>query len=242
LASRGSGVKRLADDVLTGRDARNLVEVAAGQRLLPEVAADFERLAADAAAAGFELRIASAWRSYERQLAIFNGKASGERPLSDDCGRPLRAPGMSRRACIEAILRFSALPGASRHHWGTDLDVYDAGALAAGETLQLSPQEVAPGGVFDPLHCWLDQRIAAGRSYGFYRPYDRDRGGVAPERWHLSHAPLAGALTDRISVALLRRCWETPGTPRLHWQNLLVRRLPVLLRRYVYNVAPPPAF
>ena len=49
-----------------------------------------------------------------------------------------------------------------------------------GEAAQL---EVARGGVFDSLHSWLDARMAAGESHGFYRPYARDRGGVAPERW-----------------------------------------------------------
>ena len=98
---------------------------------------------------------------------------------------------LSAEQQLHAILRFSAIPGTSRHHWGTDLDVFDAAALPQDYQLQLSPQEVAPGGMFDPLHCWLDQRMAAGEVHGFFRPYGQDRGGVAPERWHLSYAPMA---------------------------------------------------
>jgi LAS superfamily LD-carboxypeptidase LdcB len=105
-------------------------------------------------------------------------------------------------------MRYSALPGTSRHHWGTDLDIYDAAALGERQAVQLVPEEVAPGGVFDPLHCWLDERMAAGRSHGFFRPYGVDRGGVAPERWHLSYAPLALECDRQFSADLLRACWD----------------------------------
>jgi len=230
---------RPGDGLLTGCCDRELCRDAAGHCLLPEVAEAFSRLADDAADNGFDLRIASAWRSFDRQLHIWNAKASGERPIHDEQGRPLEPRDLSPERCIEAILRFSALPGASRHHWGTDVDVFDGAALPGDYRLSLSPQEVAPGGVFDPLHCWLDARIAAGRSYGFYRPYDRDRGGVAPERWHLSYAPLARLLLPRLTEDVLRRCWATsPGT--LQGFDVLDARLPDLLRRYVYNVAPAP--
>ncbi|NIM47861.1 MAG: D-alanyl-D-alanine carboxypeptidase family protein, partial [Gemmatimonadales bacterium] len=86
-------------------------------------------------------------------------------------------------------LRWSALPGASRHHWGTDLDVYDLAARPEGYEVELIPEEVDAGGMFGPLHEWLDGRIAADAAFGFFRPYERDRQGVAPERWHLSYAP-----------------------------------------------------
>ena len=58
--------------------------------------------------------------------------------------------------------------------------------------LQLSPAEVAPGGVFDALHCWLDAAYGGGAVARFLPALCRQiRGGVAPERWHLSYAPLA---------------------------------------------------
>jgi LAS superfamily LD-carboxypeptidase LdcB len=90
-----------------------------------------------------------------------------------------------------AILRWSALPGASRHHWGTDIDVYDEWAVEPGYRVQLTPDECAPGGVFERLHRWLDARLAEGEYASFYRPFAMDRGGVAPEPWHLSYGPQA---------------------------------------------------
>lgn len=219
-------------DQLTGRDDTHLVALAGGHRLQAEAAAAFARLQAEAAAAGFQLAIASSYRSYERQRLIWNGKAAGERPVHDDAGNPVPVLALPAGERIRAILRFSALPGTSRHHWGTDLDVFDAAAVPADGAPQLIPQEVAPGGPFDPLHCWLDARMAGGSSHGFYRPYGVDRGGVAPERWHLSYAPMAASCAGRVTVDVLRACWNCDAQPLL-LRAELEARLPELLAQYV---------
>ena len=221
--------ERLTLAQLTGRDASHLSELADGQRLVPAAAAAFRQLQGDARQAGFELAIASSYRSFERQLAIFNGKARGERPLHDDRGRPLAFPALSPQQLLHAILRFSALPGTSRHHWGTDLDVYDAAAVGPDYQLQLTPQEVQPPGPFAPLHAWLDQRMAAGQSHGFFRPYGEDRGGVAPERWHLSYAPLARQCAGKLSAGQLLACWRG----ELELLEEVEPELEALLARYV---------
>jgi LAS superfamily LD-carboxypeptidase LdcB len=205
-----------------------------GHRLQREAAEAFAALQADAQQAGFELALGSSFRSYDRQLAIWNGKASGARPVYDDAGDLVAILELPPLAQVHAILRFSALPGTSRHHWGTDLDVYDASAVGPDYRLQLSPQEVAPGGVFDPLHCWLDARMSAGESHGFYRPYSADRGGVAPERWHLSYAPLSQGCMAQFSAELLVACWDCEASTR----DMLLRpqveaELPGILARYV---------
>jgi len=219
-------------DQLTGRDPAHLVELPDGHRLQSAAAAALARLQADARGAGFQLAIASSYRSYERQRLIWNGKAAGERPVHDDAGNPVAILALPADERVRAILRFSALPGTSRHHWGTDLDIYDAAAVPTAYALQLSPQEVAPGGPFDPLHCWLDARMAAGDSHGFYRPYGCDRGGVAPERWHLSYAPLAVSCSGRVTADLLRACWDGDSEPLL-LRAELENGLPELLARYV---------
>ena len=192
---------------LTGREDSHLVALPSGHWLQAQAAAAFQALQDDARSAGFDLAIASSFRSYSRQLAIWNGKARGERKVHDDAGREVLVSALPGPQRLRAILRYSAIPGTSRHHWGTDLDVYDAAALPADYRLELSPAEVAPGGLFDPLHRWLDERMAAGESCGFYRPYALDRGGVAPERWHLSYAPLSVACASRVTARLLMDCW-----------------------------------
>ena len=220
-----------SDRQLLGLDDGHLVAAPGDGRLHPAAAAALAALCADARSAGFDLAIASAWRSYARQLAIWNGKLSGRRPVHDDRGEPVAMTALSARQQLAAVLRFSALPGTSRHHWGTDVDIYDAAALPAGAGPALTPAEVAPGGVFDALHCWLDRRIAAGRSHGFYRPYAEDHGAVAPERWHLSYAPLARRLAPRVTPSLLRVAWDEGGEPAL--LPALAAELPEILERYV---------
>jgi len=219
---------------LTGLDDSHLVTLRGGHRLCDEVAAAFTALQADARKAGFELAIASSFRSFARQLTIWNGKASGARPVYDDRGRAVAMGVLSPPEQLHAILRYSAIPGTSRHHWGTDLDIYDAGAVAPDYTLQLSPQEVAVGGVFDPLHCWLDERIAAGESRGFFRPYALDRGGVAPERWHLSYAPLSAGCSEQLTGELLQSCWDCErSSAALLLHDEIEAELPRIMARYV---------
>lgn len=245
LSTTPSFFRSLTVEQLTGRDESHLVTLSDGhQQLQRPVAEALAALQADAAAAGFDLAVASGFRSYARQLVIFNGKACGERPVHDDAGAPIVMECLSPIERLHAILRFSALPGASRHHWGTDLDVFDAAALGPGESVSLSPAEVAPGGVFDAMHRWLDERMAAGESYGFFRPYGVDRGGVAPERWHLSYQPMARLCEQQLTPALLRECWsetcggleesvagDRPKALALH--ELIETHLDVLYSRYV---------
>jgi LAS superfamily LD-carboxypeptidase LdcB len=230
----------LTDALLTGCDDSLIDRASLERPVHRELVPAWRELAAAARSAGFDLAIASGYRDYQRQLAIWNGKASGQRPLLDGDGRPLQARGLGEWALAQAILRWSALPGASRHHWGSDLDVYDRAAVAAGYQVQLTPAEVADGGPFGTLHRWLDERIARDDCFGFFRPYPLDRGGIAPERWHLSYAPLAARFQRQLTPARLLRALDAPslllrGCVHRHWDEIF--------RRFVW-VSPalyPPA-
>jgi LAS superfamily LD-carboxypeptidase LdcB len=218
---------------LTGLDDSHLVMLPDGHRLQAEVADAFAVLQQDARDAGFELAIASSFRSFERQLAIWNGKASGERPVYDEEDRPISLAGLQPTERLYAILRFSALPGASRHHWGTDLDVYDASAVPGDYEVQLSLAEVGVGGPFDALHSWLDARMDAGDSRGFYRPYASDRGGVAPERWHLSYAPVSVSCAAGLHADTLLAGWDDADAGELLLRGEIEPALTDIMRRFV---------
>lgn len=184
-----------------GRDERALCQWG-DHSLHAAIVDDWQALCDAAAAAGFELAIASAYRSFSRQLSIWNGKVRGERAVLDGGGQPIDLAPLSPAEQVFAILRWSALPGGSRHHWGSDLDIYDRAALPPGDRLQLTADEVERGGPFYPLHCWLDQRIAAGEACGFYRPY-RGQSAVAEERWHISHRATAARYSQQLSHDVL---------------------------------------
>ena len=140
---------------------------------------------------------------------------------------------MSEKELAFAILRWSALPGASRHHWGTDLDVFDAAARPEGYEIELVPEEVNPGGIFGPLHEWLDMRIDAGEAFGFFRPYESDRNGVAPERWHLSCAPVAEMYERQFKIDILA---DTIRGSTIELKETVLAHLAEIYQRFVVNI------
>jgi LAS superfamily LD-carboxypeptidase LdcB len=221
---------------LTGRVASHVVEVAelactvhAGA--VPALLA----LAAAARIEGMELEVVSSFRDFERQRSIWNGKYRGERPLLDRAGRAMARAGLDEPAAVEAILLWSALPGASRHHWGTDVDVIDRSACSPGYRPELTAAEFAPRGVFAKLDAWLAVNMG---QFGFFRPYTRDRGGVLPEPWHLSYAPVSVPALEALTVEVLA---EAIAVSELCARDWVLARLPEIHARYVNNVDPPPA-
>jgi hypothetical protein len=91
--------------------------------------------------------------------------------------------------------------------------------------------------MFGPLHEWLDRRILASEAQGFFRPYDRDRGGVAPERWHLSCAPVARTFEERLTLDVLR---ETVREADLRLKDAVLTQLDEIYERFVINIGRPP--
>ncbi len=147
---------------------------------------------------GFDLQVASGWRSFDRQLAIWNKKARGIAVVLDNDEKPLDIQGMSEGQLVLSILRWSALPGGSRHHWGSDIDVFDKKAMPLDYQLQLTKSETVQGGVFSDFYQWLNAELAK-PSADFFRPFLTDKGGVAPEPWHLSYQPLAQTFEQTLS-------------------------------------------
>ena len=138
-------------------------------------------------------------------------------------GLTLQRENMGDLQWLEAIMRFSALPGTSRHHWGTDVDIWDAAAAPANYRPALEPSEYGEGGVFAEMTRWLDELINADDAEGFYKPYDIDRGGVAPEAWHISYRPVAAALqkAQRLALDLCWRLWRGEPDPEGNCHEVL---------------------
>jgi LAS superfamily LD-carboxypeptidase LdcB len=221
---------------LTGRARTHVAPVPElGCTLHPGAAAAFRLLKSAAAAAGFALEIVSGFRDFERQCGIWNGKYRGERPLLGRDGEPLAPAALGADELVDAILIWSALPGASRHHWGSELDVIDRAALPAGHRARLVPEEYAAGGPFAALDGWLAEHLAR---FGFFRPYTTDRGGVQPEPWHLSYAPVSVPAQAALTPAVLRRALE--ATVTLEGRERILERLEALHARYVAAVDPAP--
>ena len=188
----------------------------------------------DAAHAGLDLLPLSSFRDFERQRLIWNAKYRGERPARDRRGRPVDIGRLAPGERVETILLWSALPGASRHHWGSEIDVVEGRAVKEGYEARLERPEFMRGGRFAALSRWLAGNM---RRYGFYRPYTRAGRGVQPEPWHLSFAPVAGRALRALTVDLLAEALAGAG---VEGEAVILQRLPSIHERYVMGIDAPP--
>lgn len=185
--------------------------------LLEAAASACAALVAAAAADGVTLLAVSGHRDVARQTAIWNRKMHAR-----------RGQGMSASEALDDVLVYSAPPGWSRHHWGTDVDVV-GGALA--DHARLEPDDWERGGACAEAAVWLAAHAA---DFGFLRPYDRRRRGHDAEPWHWSFAPIARQAL-RALAALDWRPWL--ATEPYAGARLVAERAPELFQRYVLEVA-----
>ena len=106
-----------------------LVDAGNGHRLHRDVISPFLAMQDAAQKDGIDLQLVSSFRDFDRQTAIFNRKWAGQAQLLNTNGDELPFEALSDNEKLHAILTWSALPGGSRHHWGTDIDVYDRAAV-----------------------------------------------------------------------------------------------------------------
>jgi len=123
------------------------------------------------------LTIISATRNFDRQKEIWEAKWNGERTVrGEDLSQ--KYPDKKERAL--KILRYSSMPGTSRHHWGTDIDLN-----SLSNTYFESGDGLA-------TYSWLTTHAG---TYGFCQVYSdksqENRTGYEMEKWHWSYLPLA---------------------------------------------------
>jgi len=140
----------------------------------------FQKMYDHALKDGHRLIIRSAARNFNYQKGIWERKWKGETILSDGT----KASDISdRKGRAKKILLYSSMPGTSRHHWGTDID------------LNSFNNEYFKQGAGGKIYDWLKTHAA---TYGFCQPYtDKASGrtGYEEERWHWSYQPIAKDLT-----------------------------------------------
>lgn len=140
----------------------------------------FANMADDAKKEGISLTIISGARNYQRQSRIWENKWNGEVKVQ---GKNLATDVKDPAERAKMILLFSSMPGTSRHHWGTDIDI---------NSLEDSYFQTPKG---KNEYQWLVKNAS---KYGFYQPYtvkgtDRNS-GYEEEKWHWTYMPVAGQL------------------------------------------------
>jgi D-alanyl-D-alanine carboxypeptidase len=145
----------------------------------------FKKMHTAAAANGIDLKIISATRNFDYQKGIWERKWSRE-----------QYKGMTELEKVRDILRYSSMPGTSRHHWGTDVDF---------NSVELSYFQNGAG---KKLYTWLEEHAA---EYGFAQTYTskaNGRTGYEEEKWHWSYVTLSkeilNAYNSQISYADLK--------------------------------------
>ncbi|HHO0142752.1 TPA: M15 family metallopeptidase [Providencia stuartii] len=213
--------------MLTGRSTDHLVTLGGNHRLQFNATKAFLSMQQAAAKAGFKLQSASAFRDFSRQQLIWNEKFTGKRPVLNKQSNPLDISVLSEGELCEAILHWSALPGASRHHWGTEIDVYDPLRLPEGQSLQLEPWEYEQGGYFAELNQWLSDNMA---TYDFYRPFTAKNAGVAYEPWHISYWPLSHDAEQLLTPQVVQSVLQEEVILGKDW---LLANLEYVFNRYI---------
>lgn len=195
-----------------------------------ETLAAFRSMQSAAAEDGINIDIVSAHRSFAKQQAIWDAKWRCERALYDRHQATVDCQQLSPIEKLHTILIFSALPGASRHHWGTDLDVYDTQSVAAANhQFELVTSEYESGGPCHALNEWLDQNLD---QFGFFRPYLKDVGGVAAEPWHISFQKQSTVSLKSLTPALIGNAIEES---EIEGKTVILDNLDIIYRQYVLN-------
>ena len=168
-------------DILQGKTTRHLV----GDTVLleKETFKAFEKMRNAAMSDGIKIKIISGHRDFERQTLIWNSKFikfTKEFKLKPD-------------EAINEIIRFSTIPGTSRHHWGTEIDIIDEDFK--NEKNPLISEKYEPEGIFNKLKKWMDLNS---KKFGFYLTYtnDEQRKAFEYEPWHYSYKPISKNLLE----------------------------------------------
>ena len=133
---------------------------------------------------GFDIKMVSSYRSFERQRAIWERKYI----------QFTEVDGMAPIPAMEKIIEYSTIPGTSRHHWGTDIDIIDGYPKVSGDVLLAEKFEGE--GPFAPFKKWLDENS---EKYNFHLVYTDSyfRRGFKYEPWHYSYAPLSKPMLEQ---------------------------------------------
>jgi LAS superfamily LD-carboxypeptidase LdcB len=195
----------------------------------------FDAMVNAAKSDGIELKIASGFRSFSRQLMLWNNKFSGNTPIKKMTGDLISTENLSPLELTHNILLYSALPGASRHHWGCDIDVYAPNLLSDDYQLKLEPWEYSEQGPLAKLSTWL---IHYAHKFGFFFPYASFQGGVANEPWHLSYLPLAQCYQQAFDINVLA---EALNNSKIQGKDVIIENIDDIAKRYINNVCRAPS-
>jgi len=188
LSFVGSSQNNFSKKALTGRG--DLTLVGTSIKLQKQVFEAFEEMKKAALKEGISIKIVSGYRSFDRQKLIWNRKYN-----------LYISQGLEPNTALQKIVEYSTLPGSSRHHWGTDIDIIDASVKAPNSLL--NEINYVENGPYFQLKKWMDKNA---ESFGFYLVYTKnsERKGFKYEPWHYTYKPLSKPMLEAFKKLNLR--------------------------------------
>jgi zinc D-Ala-D-Ala carboxypeptidase len=153
-----------------------------GRLMRKDALESFTKMADEAKKSGINLIIKSSTRNFTYQKGIWEKKWNGTTTLEDNSKATTIADPKSRAL---KILLYSSMPGTSRHHWGTDIDInnFTNAWFTKGEGKK--------------LYTWMEKNA---HKYGFCQVYSAKgklrSTGYNEEKWHWSYMPISNQILE----------------------------------------------
>lgn len=139
---------------------------------------------------GIKIQIVSSYRNFDHQNRIWTRKYD-----------KFTKQELSPEKVIKKIIEYSTIPGTSRHHWATDIDIIDSNTVQPKNVLM--EKHFHGNGPYCKLKEWMDKHS---ESFGYYLVYTNNgnRKGFKYEPWHYTYKPLSkGYLEEYQKINLL---------------------------------------
>ncbi len=148
-----------------------------GYQLQKEAYLSLERMRKAALTKNVRIHVVSSYRSFAHQNRIWSRKY-----------KTFKKKGYSIKNAVNKVKEYSAIPGTSRHHWGTDVDLTDYNKKHLKNNLQKTKSQ-------QRYEKWMD---ANAHKFGFYRTYTKNpfRKGYKYESWHYSYRKIAKPMLE----------------------------------------------
>jgi LAS superfamily LD-carboxypeptidase LdcB len=135
-------------------------------KLQKEAYLSLAKMIKEARRQGVKIKVVSSYRDFNHQNRIWKRKFD-----------KFISQGYSSKKAVEKVKEYSAIPGTSRHHWGTEVDLSNGKSKLTNSTNK-------------KYSIWMNENA---HKYGFYRVYTNNklRAGYKYESWHYSFRKLS---------------------------------------------------
>lgn len=142
-------------------------------KLQPIVFDALEKMKTAALKKGVRIDVVSAYRGFEHQNRLWERKF-----------RKYKNQGLSTKQAVLKVTEYTAIPGTSRHHWGTEVDLRD---YSKHNSPNLRSQKDSK------YEKWMQENA---HKFGFYLAYtdNKFRKGYKFESWHYSYREISKPL------------------------------------------------